>query len=513
MLWVTSAFPDPEASGEAAREYSLLSAVARDNQITLVTIDRDARVAALEAVRALGIRVRVVPWRARRHPRLRISKLAALAMGAAPSLEAWIRSSSLQPLGDAVEEEARAADVLNVVGGELAPVVARVEVPSMLVVPRVFSFEGEGDPQTSAATSVKASWERRNARAWERIHYARAGRILTRSEISARFLSELIERVVATIDMSAAGAETLESAWHSLSSAPDSVGTPEMSPRLPSASVVVCTRERPDMLKLCLTSINAAVETAPATKVIVIEQGTPSAQPVAAEIGLPVAIVSDQGRGASRARNLGLQAAQSDVVLFTDDDCEVPPGWIADHQAALADPSVVASLGRVSGLSRDDDTQDPAALPARHRLGSPPWLIGHASNLAARTDALRSIGGFDERIGPGSGGSPAGEDADVIVRLLRKGVVVSGTGEAVRHAEWRSASENKANLVAYEEGAGVWIGKALREDFRRTWPMLRERLDMVRARAKGDSRNGRALYRAYFKGLVNGLRLRAWRSR
>jgi hypothetical protein len=128
--------------------------------------------------------------------------------------------------------------------------------------------------------------------------------------------------------------------------------------------------------------------------------------------------------------------------------------------------------------------------------------------MAVKAAALLSVGGFDERIGPGSGGVVAGEDADVIARLLRTGAgVASGTGEPVRHIEWRSEAGNEANLLAYEEGAGVWIGKALREDFWTTWPFLRERLEMIKAR-KGP---GRDLSRALLRGLATGLRLNGWK--
>ena len=156
----------------------------------------------------------------------------------------------------------------------------------------------------------------------------------------------------------------------------------------------------------------------------------------------------------------------------------MPTTWVCDHLEALQEPDVDASFGQVTGLSRwGADSADAAAMPSRHRHGAPPWLIGHSSNLAGLKSRLLSVGGFDERLGPGSPSGAAGEDADLIVRLLRSGAaLVSGTGEAVRHIPWRTEEEDRRTIVSYEHGAGVWIGKALREEPLIALSFLRSRL-------------------------------------
>ncbi len=137
---------------------------------------------------------------------------------------------------------------------------------------------------------------------------------------------------------------------------------------------------------------------------------------------------------------------------------------------ALSDATVVASCGVVHGLSRfggaeaHDSSHDPVARKARHGVGSPPWLIGHSSNMAVRRSSFVALGGFDERFGPGSRGGFVCEDADLIVRLLGSGIVVAGTGEPVLHIDWRSPAETRRTLVAYERGSGAWIGKLLRAE-------------------------------------------------
>ncbi len=55
-----------------------------------------------------------------------------------------------------------------------------------------------------------------------------------------------------------------------------------------------------------------------------------------------------EGRGFGYARNVGLQAARGELVLFVDDDCEVEQGWVeALTEPFRADPHIVGVAGAV----------------------------------------------------------------------------------------------------------------------------------------------------------------------
>jgi len=296
---------------------------------------------------------------------------------------------------------------------------------------------------------------------------------------------------------------------------------PSSSPARVRASIVVCTRGRPDMLRACLERIRDAMRGVDDVELVVVEQGdAPAAEGTCGELGIPATVVADPGRGASRARNLGVARAQGPIVLFTDDDCEVPPTWIDPHLAALDDAGIVASFGRVLGLSRlGDESEDPVARRAVHRRGAPPWFVGHSSNMAVRTDAFRKVGGFDERLGPGASRVGAGDDADLIVRLLRVGAVVSGTGDPVRHMDWRTEDDHRATLLVYQHANGAWIGKMFREHPRDAWPHLKDRIYATRSYAR-EARAGKeapvsvpAYASALARGFLTGLSMSPWRSR
>lgn len=283
------------------------------------------------------------------------------------------------------------------------------------------------------------------------------------------------------------------------------------------ATVVLCTRNRSGFLDASLTSIAASIERSPRVDVVIVQQGNGDAKQACRRAGLGAEVVYDPGKGASRARNIGIANTQGEIVLFTDDDCEVPVTWVSDHLVALKDPSVNASFGAVTGLSRTgDESDDPVALPGSHRRGALPWHIGHSSNMAIKRTQLAELGGFDERLGPGTPGEFIGEDADLIVRLLRtEATVISGVGTPVRHMEWRSEEDHRRVLRAYERGAGAWIGKAIREE---GWPALvylKQRFDLVRGRLRDDSgRRGPTdavmTFAALARGVARGLRMPPW---
>lgn len=522
VLWVTSVFPDPEGSKDAAREFELLRALGSRHDIMLITTDWGVRSGALQATKEVASRVEVVPWRVRRGARSPSLKLARLLLGAAPSFDAWMRSASHEPAAAvlAAEDKRVPADVVQIFGGELAPIMHATRAPAALLLSSSFSNDARDlSRSTRLPRSIRYRLERRNAEAWERRWYGSADWLACVPSPVAKGIGELIGRNVQVIpdpiETPEEAAASLEQGWLRITRGREIEKAPPMSaPEALTPSVVICTRERPELLRRCLAGMREAVARAPSAEVIIVEQGVPSAAAICAELGLVATIVADEGRGATRARNEGVRRARGDVIFFTDDDCEVPEDWIGAHLEAIA-AGATGSFGPVAGMSRTDEIYDPATLPASHRSDSPPWLIGHSANMAVRTSALRAVNGFDERLGPGTSGI-GGDDADLMVRLLRAGYVLrSGTGATVRHMDWRSSEANRENLIAYEHGAGRWIGKTFREQPRAALSFLALRIELIRNRDESGRRSvsGRQLAGALARGLASGFLMGPWRGR
>jgi GT2 family glycosyltransferase len=88
-------------------------------------------------------------------------------------------------------------------------------------------------------------------------------------------------------------------------------------------------------------------------------------------------------------------------------------------------------------------------------------LRGVSANLAVRRTALESVGGFDERLGPGTW-SRAAEDLELLDRLLRAGHPGRyAPGVLAFHDQWRGRRQLLRLDFGYGVGAGAraaWAG-------------------------------------------------------
>jgi GT2 family glycosyltransferase len=219
-------------------------------------------------------------------------------------------------------------------------------------------------------------------------------------------------------------------------------------------------KDRRDLMAACLDAIFAQ-EGAPTFDVVVVDNGSTDGtlellRERAATAPVPMEVLVDGG-SLGRIRNVAARAATAPVVAFTDSDCMPATDWLAKLLAPLDDPEV----GIVQGATRPDPgaprrrfdaTQDLTSFTGRYE----------ACNIAYRTQALVSTGGFDEAIGF------FGED--------------TAAGLAVRRAGWRSAFVPDAvvhHVVTYPGLA--WhlrraLGYANRNTLVRRYPELREEL-------------------------------------
>ena len=112
--------------------------------------------------------------------------------------------------------------------------------------------------------------------------------------------------------------------------------------------MIVPTLGRPQRLRELLTSV-IACDPPPAEIVIVDGQPSDTARDQLAsptDGGTPVVYVPSVP-GLTRQRMVGLERASSDLVLFVDDDVELPADAFSKLMSAFADPKVVGATGRV----------------------------------------------------------------------------------------------------------------------------------------------------------------------
>lgn len=236
----------------------------------------------------------------------------------------------------------------------------------------------------------------------------------------------------------------------------------------PVCSVVVCTRDRPEMLRKTLVSM---VEHLRVTdEVIVVDSASRpgSVSEVVDSVGqdgaTPLKVVRQDLPGASRARNAGLSAARAPLVAFTDDDCLVAKGWTEHIELAFCDPAVGFVTGRVLG---DADVNLPLSLmtdtdPHQFRGRCDPASYGMGNNVAFRRTALLEVGGYDEAMGPGTS-IHAAEDQDLLWRVAGAGWAgVYDPSAVVVHRQWRDRRRSLGQSFRYGIGAGAVAAKAFR---------------------------------------------------
>lgn len=256
--------------------------------------------------------------------------------------------------------------------------------------------------------------------------------------------------------------------------------------RLPSTTVVVCTRERPLALRRCLLGMAGTLPLG--VDVLVVDnapQSTSTAEVVdeVEAAGVPAHRVVATRRGLSAARNAALAASSSEVLAFVDDDTIVDPGWLDPLRRAFAsDRSVAAAVGFVPSAQLDTPAQyeferrlawATRLVPARLSLRSasvPPrpfpynaGQIGTGANMAVHRQALVEVGGFDPALGAGRL-TKGGEDLEIFVRLLRAGWSVAyEPSSIVWHFHPPEMSDLHRKMFDYGSGVTAYLASLLRQ--------------------------------------------------
>jgi glycosyltransferase involved in cell wall biosynthesis len=124
----------------------------------------------------------------------------------------------------------------------------------------------------------------------------------------------------------------------------------------PTVSVIIPTRDRPTLLRAALDSVLA--QTRPVTQIVVVDDASEGDHGwndlVARSPAIELTHCPRRG-GAAAARNLGLDRATGDHVVFLDDDDLLAPAFVEHGLARLhADPTVAGVFFRYEVIGGTD---------------------------------------------------------------------------------------------------------------------------------------------------------------
>jgi len=150
---------------------------------------------------------------------------------------------------------------------------------------------------------------------------------------------------------------------------------------------------------------------------------------------LPITYVYEPEQGKSCALNTGVDVAQGELIVFTDDDVKPNPDWLISYWAAYQDRPEGYYFGgpvesEFEGEPPDEDLLR-VAMPSVAGLdhGSKPnSLPSHkifiGANWACPSRYLRQVGGFDESLGLNASDEEVsvGEETDLMTRLEEEGI-------------------------------------------------------------------------------------------
>jgi len=198
---VTPHLPDPQRGGGWGTEYEFLRLAARRHDITLLTGGLEPG-ATTPALADLDVEIIGVSWRMRPLPRNRVALLWRL-LTTKGMIDFWRKDDCVEQLSAAVRraEVAQPFDLVQVMLGEMAPVLDAVRAPAALFLFDVYSRWVEGEIRHARSPRHRWMWrlEASKIRRWEHSWYPRADAVACVSPVDAQPLQEFVSAPVAVI--------------------------------------------------------------------------------------------------------------------------------------------------------------------------------------------------------------------------------------------------------------------------------------------------------------------------
>jgi len=223
-------------------------------------------------------------------------------------------------------------------------------------------------------------------------------------------------------------------------------------------SVIVPTFNRRELVRRTLDTLFAQSLPPSRFEIIVVVDGSTDGTAEALSSLRPACrfrVIEQENRGLAGARNTGFRAAETNLLLFLDDDMLCDSGLVAAHVAAHRAGVRIAAFGAI--FLSPDSRPSVAAECFNREIGA--FHLDHKaladaslhedeavfSNSSIPRALLAEAGGFDESF-------RMREDLELAVRLFRSGVQARYIPDAVAHQYYDKSS---ADLIRDSEAFAV----------------------------------------------------------
>jgi glycosyltransferase involved in cell wall biosynthesis len=113
----------------------------------------------------------------------------------------------------------------------------------------------------------------------------------------------------------------------------------------PEYTIVIPAYQAADVIGKCVQALNAQDVSRERYEIIVVDDGSTDGTAAAAREAGADQVITCTHNGPGPARNAGVKVANSELVLFTDADCEPIPTWIEQITAPFQDHSIDGAKG------------------------------------------------------------------------------------------------------------------------------------------------------------------------